>query len=138
MDLMKMGTELLTNSLGGSADSEQASAALSGLLGGSGGDLDLGALAAKMASSGELSSVIGSWLGDGGNAGISADSVTALLGSSAVTDFAAKLGVDPSSAASALSDVLPQLMDKSSSGGSLLDSIGGAEGLLGAAKSFLS
>jgi uncharacterized protein YidB (DUF937 family) len=138
MDMMKMGSELLANSLGGSADSEQASAALSGLLGGSGGNLDLGALAAKMASSGELSSVIGSWLGDGGNAGISVESITALFGSPAIADFAAKLGVDPSKAMSALSDVLPQLMDKSSSGGSLLDSIGGAEGLLGAAKSFLS
>ena len=135
MDLMKMGTELLSNSLGGSADSDQASEALSGLLGGSGG---LGALAAKMASSGDLSSVIGSWLGDGDNAGISADSVTALFGDSAVADFAAKLGVDPSQATSALSDVLPQLMDKSSSGGNLLDSIGGAKGLLGAAKSFFS
>ena len=138
MDMMKMGSEPLANSLGGSADSEQASEALSGLLGGSGGDLDLGALAAKMASSGELSSVIGSWLGDGGNAGISAESITSLFGSSAVGDFAAKLGVDPSKAMSALSEVLPQLMDKSSSGGSLLDSIGGAGGLLGAAKCFLS
>ena len=135
MDIMKMGTELLSNSLGGSADSDQASEALSGLLGGSGG---LGALAAKMAGSGDLSSVIGSWLGDGGNEGISTDSVSALFGSSEVADFAAKLGVDPSTALSSLSDVLPQLMDKSSSGGSLLDSIGGAEGLLGAAKSFLS
>jgi uncharacterized protein YidB (DUF937 family) len=138
MDIMKMGSELLSSSLGGSADSEQASAALPGLLGGSGGNLDLGALAAKMAGSGELSSVIGSWLGDGGNAGISTESITALFGNPAIADFAAKLGVDPSKAMSALSDVLPQLMDKSSSGGSLLDSIGGAEGLLGAAKSFLS
>lgn len=138
MDMVKMGSELLSNSLGGSADPEQASAALSGLLGGSGGNLDLGALAAKMASSGDLTSVIGSWLGDGGNAGISADSITALFGNSAIADFAAKLGVDPSKAMSALSDVLPQLMDKSSSGGNLLDSIGGAKGLLGAAKSFLS
>jgi uncharacterized protein YidB (DUF937 family) len=138
MDMMKMGSELLSNSLGGSTDSAQASEALSGLLGGSGGNLDLGALAAKMASSGELSSVIGSWLGDGGNAGISADSISSLFGSSAVGDFAEKLGVDPAQAMAVLSDVLPQLMDKSSSGGSLLDSIGGAEGLLGAAKSFLS
>ncbi|MEH6451514.1 MAG: YidB family protein [Psychromonas sp.] len=133
-----MATELLTNALGGSADSEQASSALSGLLGGSEGNLDLGGLAAKMAGSGDLSSVIGSWLGDGDNAGISADSITSLFGDSAIGDFAAKLGVDPSNAASALSDVLPQLMDQSSEGGSLLDSLGGAEGLLGAAKSFFS
>ena len=58
MDIMKMGTELLSNSLGGSADAGQASEALSGLLDGSGG---LGALAAKMASSGDLSSVVAGW-----------------------------------------------------------------------------
>jgi uncharacterized protein YidB (DUF937 family) len=91
-----------------------------------------------MASSGDLSSVIGSWLGDGGNAGISAESVASLFGSAEMADFAAKLGVDPSDAMSALSGVLPQLMDKSSSGGNLLDSLGGAGGLLGAAKSLLS
>jgi hypothetical protein len=37
-----------------------------------------------------------------------------------------------------LSDVLPQLLDKASSGGELLSSLGGKEGLLGMAKSFLS
>ena len=137
MDIMKMGTELLSNSLGDSADAGNMTEALSGLLGGDGG-LDLGALASKMAASGDLSSVLGSWLGDGANTGISGDSITSLLGDANIADFAAKLGIDSSSAASSLAEALPQLMDKSSSGGSLLDSLGGTEGLLGAAKSFLS
>lgn len=136
MDILKMGADILSNSLGDSVDSNQLQSALSGLLGGGGGGLDLGALAAKMTSSGELSSVVSSWLGDGANAGISADTVTNLLGQADIASFADKLGIDPSTAASSLSEVLPQMMDKSSSGGSLLDSIGGAEGLLGAAKSF--
>jgi hypothetical protein len=34
--------------------------------------------------------------------------------------------------------MLPQLVDKASSGGNLLESAGGLDGLLGAAKSFLS
>jgi hypothetical protein len=36
-----------------------------------------------------------------------------------------------------MADVLPQLMDKASSGGSLLDSAGGLGSLMGAAQSFL-
>ena len=138
MDIMKMGTELLSNSLGDSADSAQLSDALSGLLGGGDGGIDLSALATKMASSEELSSALSSWLGDGANTGISADSINSLLGDADIVSFANKLGIDPSTAASSLAEMLPQLMDKSSSGGSLLESLGGADGLLSAAKSFLS
>ena len=138
MDIMKMGTELLSNSLGDSADSAQLSDALSGLLGGGDGGIDLSALATKMASSEELSSALSSWLGDGANTGISADSINSLLGDADIASFANKLGIDPSVAASSLAEMLPQLMDKSSSGGSLLESLGGADGLLSAAKSFLS
>ncbi len=138
MDILKMGTDLLSSSLGDSVDSSQLRAALSGLLGSGEGGLDLGSLAAKMASSGQLSSVLGSWLGDGDNTGISADTVSGLLGQANVASFADKLGIDSSTAASSLAEVLPKMMDKSSSGGNLLDSIGGVGGLLGAAKSFLS
>ena len=140
MDITQLGTDLLSNFLGGSAPADQGAItdALSGLLGGSGGNLDLGALAARMADSGELSSVVSSWLGDGANAPISSDSLGALLGNAEVADFASKLGIDPSEAAASLAQTLPQLMDKSSSGGSLLESMGGVDGLLGAAKSFLS
>jgi uncharacterized protein YidB (DUF937 family) len=137
MDIMKMGTELLSNALGDSGDSGKLTEALGGLLGGGGdGGMDLSALAAKMSGDGGMSSVLSSWLGDGANEGISADSVKSLLGDANIADFAAKLGIDPSNAASSLAEALPQLMDKSSSGGSLLDSLGGADGLLGAAKSF--
>jgi uncharacterized protein YidB (DUF937 family) len=136
MDIMKMGTELLSNALGDSADSGKLTEALGGLLGGGDGGMDLSALAAKMSGDGGMSSVLSSWLGDGANEGISADSVKSLLGDANIADFAAKLGIDPSNAASSLAEALPQLMDKSSSGGSLLDSLGGADGLLGAAKSF--
>ncbi len=138
MDIIQIGTEVLSKFLGDSVDSGKISEALSGLLGDGKGGVDLAALAGKMASSGDLSSVIGSWLGDGANAGISADSITSMLGTANVANFASKLGVDSSTAASGLSEALPQMMDKFSSGGSLLDSVGGAGGLLGAAKSFLS
>ena len=91
-----------------------------------------------MASSGELSNVLSSWLGDGANQAISADTISSLFSSDQLAAFAEKAGVDASSAASGLADVIPEIMDKSSSGGSLLDMAGGAEGLLGAAKSLFS
>jgi len=99
---------------------------------------DLAGLASKMASSGELTSLVSSWLGDGGNSAISADGILGLLGESRGSDFASKLGTNTDTAAAGLADVIPQVVDKASSGGSLLDAAGGLGGLMGAAKSSLS
>ena len=137
MDLMKLGTQLLSDKLGSSVDGDSLTSALSGLLGGSDGNIDVAGLASKMSANGDLGNVLSSWLGDGDNSPISAGKITDLLGDSNISDFASKLGLDNSTAASGLAEALPQLMDKASSGGSLLDSVGGVEGLLGAAKSFL-
>ena len=134
MDILKTGAEMLMQKLGTSVDTNTMMSALSGLLGDGEGGVDFGGLASKMMSSGDLGSMVSSWLGDGDNKGISADSLMSLLGENKISDFADKVGVDSSTAASGLSDVLPTMMDKASSGGSLLDSVGGAGGLLGMAK----
>ena len=134
MDILKMGAEMLMQKLGSSVDLDTMMSALSGLLGDGEGSVDLAGLASKMMSSGDLGSMVTSWLGDGDNKSISANSLTALLGENKIADFAGKVGVDTSTAASGLSDVLPTMVDKASSGGSLLDSVGGAGGLLGMAK----
>ena len=118
-------------------DTDTIANALSGLLGDGQGNIDLGALTEKLASSGALASVVSSWLGDGSNAPISASSLESMLGESAVSDFASRIGTDTGTAAAGLADVLPQMVDKASSGGSLLDAAGGLGGLMGAAKSFL-
>lgn len=136
MDIMEMGASLLSEKLGMDVDPSAVSSALSGLLSNADGQIDFAGIASKMASSGDLSAIVGSWLGDGENSPISADSLTSIFGSDKLAEFAGKLGTDAGTAGSSLADVLPQLMDKSSSGGSLLDMAGGASGLLGAAKSF--
>lgn len=136
MDIMQLGVSLLSEKLGTDIDPNAAASALGGLLGNESGGLDLGGLAAKMAGSGEFSSVISSWLGDGENDAISAEGIGALLDSDKLSAFAEQLGLDGDSAASSLSEVLPQIVNKASSGGSLLDLAGGAEGLLDAAKGF--
>lgn len=137
MDLLEMGAQMLSAKLGVDVDSATMKSALSSLLGGSSGNIDFAGLASKMASSGELGNVLNTWLGDGKNAAISPNTIVDLLGQEQVRDFASRVGTQPSTAASGLSDVLPQLMDKASSGGSLLESAGGIGGLMGAAKSFL-
>ncbi|GAB1263868.1 hypothetical protein NBRC116493_12950 [Aurantivibrio infirmus] len=136
MDIMKLGTQLLASKLGGSSantDSNALSGALSGLLGGSGNNLDVGQLVSKFATKGDLSSALGSWLGDGDNAPISDDAVESVLGADKISEFANKLGVDKATATSSLSSILPSLIDKSSSGGKLMDNAGD---LLGMAKKF--
>jgi uncharacterized protein YidB (DUF937 family) len=138
MDILAVGAKLLSEQLGINIDPQTMQSALSTLLGDGKGNLDLAGLASKMASNGDLGSVVSSWLGDGGNATISAESIMSLLGESKVSEFAGTVGTDAGSAASGLAEVLPQLMDNASSGGSLLEAAGGLDGLMGAAKSFLS
>ena len=138
MDILALGAKLLSEKLGVSIDPQTMQGALSTLLGDGQGNLDLAGLASKMAASGDLGSVVSSWLGDGGNVPISAEGIMSLLGDSKVSEFAGAVGTDAGSAASGLADVLPQLMDNASSGGSLLEAAGGLDGLMGAAKSFLS
>jgi uncharacterized protein YidB (DUF937 family) len=137
MDLMELGKQLLGSVQGGGADGDAMGSALSQLLGDGQGGIDIAGLVNKMNQNGELGSMVSSWLGDGANEAISADKISALVGDGALADFAKSLGVDTSTAADNLANVLPQMVDKSSSGGSLLDAVGGMDGLMNAAKSFL-
>jgi uncharacterized protein YidB (DUF937 family) len=138
MDILQYGAQLLRDQLGGNLDIGAIGDALKNLLGDAGGDLDLPGLAGRLAQSGELKDILGSWLGDGANAPVSADALAGILGGDRIAEFAGRLGVDAGTAAESLSEVLLQMIDKASSGGSLLDMAGGMEGVLGAAKSFFS
>ena len=88
MDLIQLGTQLLSEKLGLQVDAETISSALTNLLADGGGNIDLAGLAGRMASSGELGNVLESWLGDGTNTAISAEGIMGLLGSDKVADFA--------------------------------------------------
>lgn len=137
MDITKLGADILSDALGTSVDADSLSQALSGLLGSSGGELDLAGLVSKMSADGDLSSIVSSWLGDGENSGVSPDKILSILGNENVTAFAKSLGVDLAAASGGLAAALPQMVDKSSSGGSLLDSLGGVEGVFNAASKLL-
>lgn len=139
IELLKMGAATFINSdksgnAGSGLDMGTLISAFSGLAGGGGSNtgVDLGSLMSKM-DTGGLGAVAKSWLGDGNNESISPDQVTTMFGADKISEFASTLGVSKEEAAGGLSDALPQMVDKASSGGSLLDSLGGISGALGMA-----
>lgn len=136
MNLLKMGAQMFINSkgsgdAGSGLDIGNVVAALSGLAGKGGGGqgLDLGGLLSMM-NSGGLGDMAKSWLGDGDNDQITPNQVTDMFGADKIADFASRMGISNEEAAGGLSDALPHMVDKGSSGGSLLDSLGGVSGAI--------
>jgi len=132
MDLMKLGRELLGDKLGEGAGGVMDG--LTRLTGGGEGALDLGEIVSKLQSGG-LGEQVSSWLGDGTNAEVSGDELKNALGEDKVSEMARTMGVDTGTATERLKDVLPSLVDKASSGGSLLDQFSGATNAVEMAKS---
>ncbi len=139
MDLMKLATQLLASKLGGSAsgNTDMLQSVIGGLLGGSGDKgIDLGSLVGNLQNGG-LGDIAESWLGDGDNAEISGEQLESILGSDKLQAAAQQLGADQGDLMNGLKEMIPQVVDKSSSGGSLLDSVGGIGGLASMASKFL-
>ena len=132
MDIMELGSQLLKEQLGANADNADLSGAMSAL--GGGGGLDIGSVVSGMMANGSLAGMVSSWLGDGDNEAIDAGQLGAIFENEQLAGFAEKLGIDSDSAGQLISKFLPMLIDKSSSGGSLLDSIGGLDDVMDFAK----
>ena len=136
--LLKMGASAFINSkmsgeAGSGLNSDMLSNALSSLTGDSAeGGLDIGSLLGQMQSGG-MADMAASFLGDGDNAEMSDSNITDLFGSDKISNFASQLGLSEEEAVGGLRESLPQMMDQASSGGSLLDSIGGISGAIGLA-----
>lgn len=143
-NLLKMGATMFMNSkqsgdAGSGLDISNLTSALSSLSGGDGskGGFDLGSLLTKM-DSGGLGDIAKSWLGDGNNEAISPNQISNMIGADKISEFASKLGLSNEEATGGLSEAIPQMVDKASSGGSLLDSIGGISGAIGLASKLFS
>jgi len=136
LDLLKQGAELIQSNSDDATtgiDTDTISNALGNIFGGEDG-LDLSSIVSKV-TDGDLGETISSWLGSGENMPISMDSITDLLGSDKISEFASALGLSEDSAKGALSDALPNLVDNASSGedsliGSMLDKVGGVDGAM--------
>ena len=108
---------------------------LNSLIGG-GKTADLGGLLSGLKDKG-MGDIADSWTGDGENSPISIDQLKDVLGAEKVSAAATELGTDEGSLLDGLKDAIPQMVDKSSSGGSLLDKVGGLGAVAGMAKKFL-
>lgn len=136
MDLIQLAGQLMQEKFGENVNVDNIQDTVANLFGGEEGQLDLGDIVSRMMGEGGLANIVSSWLGDGENAAVSTDQIANIFGEGKIAELASALNIDSATATEGLSDVLPQLVDKSSSGGSLLDAAGGIDGLLGMAKKF--
>ena len=109
--------------------------AFSSLLSDNDNHLDISSLISNF-NEGGLGGLVSSWLGDGNNEGISADQIMNIFGTEKIQGFADNLGISPDNAVNGLSESIPALIDKASSGGNLLESVGGLDGVMSMAKKF--
>ena len=130
MDISSIAKGLIAQKLGG--NNEMVGNVMNSLIGG-GDKMDLGSLVSGFKDKG-LGNVAESWLGDGANMPVSAEQLKDVIGGDKIEAAASQLGTDEGSLLSSLQDAVPQLVDKASSGGSLLGSLGGIGGI---AKKFL-
>ena len=136
MNFKDLATQLVMSKIGGANNTGAAESALDDLVG-ENKSFDLADIVGKFTNSGsDLASKAKSWLGDGANDSISASQLQDAIGIDKIESFAKKLGIGTDEASSKLSEILPELIDKSSRGGDLLDSVGGVKGLRGLASKF--
>jgi len=144
-DLLKMGASMIQNSSNENTsglDIGDITNALGSILGNNSedGGLDLSSIISNV-TNGDLGEVISSWIGSGENAPIEADKVSDLIGEEKVEEFAQKLGIDTDTAKDELANVLPNLVDQatnedSSLAETLLEKVGGLDGLMDLANKF--
>lgn len=137
MDILKLATEILSKTLGEGVSVEAISSALSGLLGDGKGGIDIPGLIGKMNKEEGLANLAKSWLGSGDNGAINPTEIMGLFGADKLSGFAQALNIGQDQAASGLADMLPKLIDQSSSG-DLLSSVGGLSGAASMVKGFFN
>lgn len=129
--IMQTGAQLFQGKLDADGDGQieisDLVPALTGLFNNDSGDFDVSSIMAKLGS-GNMMEMAQSWMGDGENAPVSGEQITEMLGSEKVTAFASKLGLSEDQALGGLQEAVPGIIDKVSSGGSMMDIAGGLIG----------
>ena len=123
-ELLKAGAKMIQNN-GDDAtaglDVNDIAKALEHLVGNGAGGLDLVKFVGGLSQNG-LGEIVGSWLGNGENKAISMEQITTLLGSENIASFASELGISQESAANALAETVPQVVDQATRGeGTIMD-----------------
>ena len=137
MDLLKIGASVIKGNSDDATtglDTDAITSALGKLMGNKDGGLNLVSIVSGLSQNG-LGEIVGSWLGNGENKSISMEQIIVLLGSDKVSEFASGLGISQESAANALADSLPQVVDQATSGDNsivdqMLAQVGGSKGAM--------
>ena len=124
MDLLKTGASMIEGNSDGATTGlniDDIAKALEHLVGNGAGGLDLVKFVGGLSQNG-LGEIVGSWLGNGENKTISMEQITTLLGSENIASFASELGISEESAANALAETVPQVVDQATRGeGTIMD-----------------
>lgn len=124
MDLMQTAAQLFLSKMGQQGeglDLSSVMSALGQLLPVNGGQLDISALMGAFSKSGNLQNMLSSWLGDGANSAMAPSQIVDILGVDKVTEFASSLGMPTDTAAGGLAAMIPELIDRNSEGGNLIE-----------------
>jgi len=124
MDLLKTGASMIEGNSDDATtglNTDDIAKALEHLVGNGAGGLDLVKFVGGLSQNG-LGEIVGSWLGNGENKTISMEQITTLLGSENIASFASELGISQESAANALAQTVPQVVDQATRGeGTIMD-----------------
>ncbi len=124
MDLLKAAASIIQNNGDDATKNlniDDIANALNRLVGNGSGGLDLVKFVGGLSQNG-LGEIVGSWLGNGENKAISIEQITTLLGSDNIASFASDLGISQESAAGALAEAVPQVVDQVTRGeGTIMD-----------------
>ena len=136
-ELLKNGAETIkgnSDEATSNLNIEDITKALSNFFSSESGGFNLDSIVTKIQDT-NFSDIISSWIGDGENKPISADAIGELFNTEKITEFAKSLGISEESAKQALSEVVPNFVDKITSDGenflnNLLKDFGGIDGAL--------
>lgn len=132
-NIIQMGAQLFKGQLDQNHDGQlevtEISTALMGLFANNQGQLDIASLVKNM-QGGDLMAMAASWLGDGPNQPVQSSQLSQIFGDDKIAAFAQQLGLSPEKALTGLTEAVPAVVDKSSSGGSLLEMVGGVSGAI--------
>ena len=137
MDFLSIAKDIIINKLSQNDISEDAiSSGITDLFSNEDNEFDVSQIITNITQNGGLGDIVSSWLGDGENISISPDTISSIFENEKISNFASTLNIDEDEATNLLSNSLPDIIDNISSGGSILDSIGGLDGALSFAKKF--
>jgi len=128
MNIIETAANIFLEKIGGQGDAASIVSALTGLLSGNDGNIDIMELIGKFQSGG-IESLVSSVLGGGDSGPVSSEQLTEVFGEAKLNEFADNAGLNVNTAMDGLSGMIPELVGKLAGDESLLEKAGGLDGL---------